>query len=154
MKKAPVLVVFALASIFILIAACDNTPTGSPNIALYDVTTVKTAVNPGDTINFGTATVYPFAPQTRNFSVENTGTAALALTGSGDQVVIAGVDPSYFTIPTQPPRSVPAGGSVTFDIVFTAAGTGSQKNATFGIASDDPDLASVSVNVTGNDLNS
>jgi hypothetical protein len=151
LKKTSILLSVALAGAFLWIGACKI---GTPNIALYDVTGTKTAVIPGATIDFGTAYVITIPhTQTRNFSIENTGTADLSLTGASGKVVISGTDAANYGIPTQPPASVPAGGSVAFDIVFTPTTTGgpATRNATIGIDSDDPDAASLSFNVTGID---
>ena len=142
----------AFVATFAIIVACDNAPAGSPNIALYDVTGTKTAVIPGSTVDFGN--VPAFSTPSRNFIVENTGTADLLLAGSGNKVVISGADAGDFNIPTQPPPSIPAGGSVTFDIMFTSTGSSTQKYATIGIASDDPDLANLSFNVLAFDQSS
>jgi hypothetical protein len=154
MTKAAVRIVVALFTTLAFLAACNPASGGSPNIALYDITSGKVPVNPGDpAIDFGTAhqTRSPYT-QLRTFSVENTGTADLVLTGSGAAVAITG-DTANFSITTQPPQSIPAGGSVSFDIVLTATATTGTftRNATIGIDSDDPDLASLSFDVTGTD---
>jgi hypothetical protein len=154
LKKTALLFAVGVAALVLTISACSTGTSGKPNIALFDVTSGTTAVNPGDTIDFGTVKQYGVPTSaTRNFRVDNTGDAALALTGTGNKVVIGGAGPGNFNIPTQPPSSIPAGGSVTFDIVFTGTTSGGTftRDATIGIASDDPDLASISFNVTGTD---
>ena len=69
--------------------------------------------------------------------------------------MVSGADASYFSINGQPPQSIPAGSSVTFDVVISA-NSGSPYGATsrfgtIGIASNDPDLANLSFDVTGTD---
>jgi hypothetical protein len=148
-KSIALPLVLALAAL-----AVTTCRTGTPNIALYDVTSVKTQVNVGDTINFGTAYIFGNPTSvTHSFSIENSGDATLALTGTGAKIVISGADASNYSIPTQPPASIPPGGSVGFDVVFTPSTSGSPvtRNAAVGLASDDPDLSAISFNVTGTD---
>jgi hypothetical protein len=146
-KRSSFLLIGVMAIMLVVLVACPTATTTGPNIALFDVTTVRTAVNPGDTVDFGT--VIAFDTSTHNFSLENTGGTDLTLTGT-TKVVITGA--SNYSIPVQPPPTVPAGGSVTFDIIFNNnTASGSTKNATIGIASDDPDIANLSFNVTGID---
>jgi predicted small secreted protein len=149
LKKSSLLVSVGLAAMVALLAACNTGTTGA-QIALYDVTSGTTAVNPGSTVDFGTAYVSgPPRPVTRNFRLDNNGDAPFTLAGAGT-IVISGADPGNFSIPTEPPASVPAGGSVDFNVLFSATTTGSpvQRKAMISISSN---LASISVNVTGND---
>jgi hypothetical protein len=140
--------IVALLALVLTLSVLTGCPSSGPIIALYDVTATKTAINPGDTVDFGI--VSAFTTATRSFSVENKGGSDLTLTGSGAKVVITGA--SNYSIPTQPPQNVPAGGSVTFDIIFNNnTASGSTKNASIGIASNDGSLANLSFNVTGID---
>ena len=152
MTRAAVRIFAALFTTVALFSACSQLANGgTPKIALYDVTSGKLQVNPGDTVDFGTVSPSGPTTSTHTFSVENTGTADLSLAASGNKIVIAGSNPSYFTIPTQPPQSIPAGGSISFDVVLTAVGTNQTKNATIGISSNDPALGDISYNATGYD---
>jgi hypothetical protein len=147
MRKVPSVLLVALMLAVLLVAGCKQ---DTPTIALFDVTGGgKVAVNPGDTVQFGTYHYGTPAPVTRNFSIENTGTADLNLTGTPDKVVISGTNAADFTIPTPPPASIPAGGSASFDIVYTAGAGLSTRSAAIGIESDDPDLANAAFNVAG-----
>jgi hypothetical protein len=156
MKKFQRILLPALILAVILAAGCKGGTSDAPivdvpSIALFDVTGGgKVAVNPGDTVQFGTYHYGTPVPLTRNFSIENTGTAALNLTGSTGKVVVSGTDTADFTIPTPPPASIPAGGSASFDIVYEPLVFGaSTRNAAIGIESDDPDLANATFNVAG-----
>jgi CSLREA domain-containing protein len=73
------------------------------------------------------------------FTVANTGTAALSLTGDTDKVVIGGANASDFTVTAQPSSPVASGGgTTTFTVKFTPGGTG-PRTATVSIADDDCD---------------
>lgn len=92
-------------------------------------------VNDGDNVvsaldhtDFGTSTT------TRTFTIQNTGTADLAISG----ISITGVNASEFSVTTPPAATVVGGGSTTFVLTFTAAGSG-VKFATVNIANDDAD---------------
>ncbi|HYF37818.1 MAG TPA: choice-of-anchor D domain-containing protein, partial [Prosthecobacter sp.] len=74
----------------------------------------------------------------RTFTITNTGTGALSLTGT-PKVVVSGTHAAEFTVTTQPTSPVAAtNGTSTFQITFdpTAAGT---RTATVSIANDDSD---------------
>ena len=85
----------------------------------------------GDFTDFGTGN-----PVTRTFTIQNTGTATLNISG----VVISGVNASEFAVTANPASSVLAGGSTTFNVTFTAASNG-VKNATVTVNNDDGDEA-------------
>jgi len=150
LKKTRIGLLTALGVAMLFVAACKL---ATVSLALFDVTGAKTAVNPGDTVNFGTAKTSPPQPQTRTFRIENTGAADYRLPFSGGRVFISGADASHFNIPTQPPQSIPPGGSANFDIVFSATTLGSNftRNAVIGISSIDTHDGSISFNVTGTD---
>jgi hypothetical protein len=85
----------------------------------------------GDHTDFGTGN-----PVTRTFTIQNTGSATLNVTG----VVISGVNAAEFSVTANPAATVAAAGSTTFNITFTAASNG-VKNATITVNSDDGDEA-------------
>ena len=73
---------------------------------------------------------------TRTFTINNTGSEDLNLTGSPYRVVITGS--SDFTVTQQPASTVAAGGTTTFEVEFNASSYGT-KTATVSIASNDYD---------------
>ena len=75
------------------------------------------------------------------FTIENTGSADLVLSGSPEKVSKTGTDASMFSIGTQPSSPVAtspvgAGGNTTFTITFTPTSTGT-KTATVTIPNND-----------------
>lgn len=92
-------------------------------------------INDGDNVvsaldhtDFGTTTT------TRTYTIQNTGTADLTISG----ITFTGANASEFSVTTPPAATVTAGNSTTFVVTFTAAGSG-VKFATVNIANDDPD---------------
>lgn len=99
-----------------------TTGVGSPDIAVAGDTDFGCVAVGGDSV-------------TKTFSIMNTGNGPLTLNGS-PRVTVTGS--SDFTVVTQPPVSVPAGGTVTFEVRFDPSGEGT-KTATLSIASNDSD---------------
>jgi Abnormal spindle-like microcephaly-assoc'd, ASPM-SPD-2-Hydin len=98
-----------------------------------------------DDTAFGSAVVGS-AAITRTFTVQNTGTGALDLTGT-PLVAISGS--SDFTISTQPATDpIAAAGSTTFVVTFTPSTLGLQ-TASISIASDDSDENPYNFDVSG-----
>jgi hypothetical protein len=89
-----------------------------------------------DLTDFGSATLSG-EPVQQTFTIENSGAAALNLTGV-PQVEIIGLHPGDFSIVSQPASQIAGGGSFTFTVEFspTAAGL---RSATISISSDDSD---------------
>ncbi len=85
--------------------------------------------------------------KTQTFTIRNTGTRALNLTGS-PRVRITGSEAAEFTVVTQPAASVAAGGQTSFSIRFDPAAFG-RRTATVLIASNDSDEGSFSFGITG-----
>jgi surface protein len=73
----------------------------------------------------------------RTFTIENTGTSNLTLTGS-PIVNITGPNASDFTVTTFPSTPIAGGSSTTFQVTFDPATAGG-KQATISIANNDPD---------------
>ncbi len=82
----------------------------------------------------------------RTFTIRNTGTATLLLTGS--PIVSVSGD---FTVTSEPAASIPAGDSTTFEITFDPSATG-VRNATVSIESDDSTLTVFDFAVSGKGL--
>ncbi|WP_431158221.1 choice-of-anchor D domain-containing protein [Winogradskyella poriferorum] len=72
------------------------------------------------------------------FTIENTGTASLALTDSSPYVSITGTNASDFTLTANPSTPISASGSTTFTITFDPSADG-LRTASVSIANDDSD---------------
>ncbi|NUO03119.1 MAG: choice-of-anchor D domain-containing protein, partial [Saprospiraceae bacterium] len=94
------------------------------------------APNTADYTDFGWTTVAA-GTITRTFSIENTGTSNLTLTG-GMPVTIGGPHAGDFTVLMQPGSPVGLGGMAQFQIQFDPSAAGA-RNATVSIASNDCD---------------
>jgi len=74
---------------------------------------------------------------TRTFTIQNTGTAVLTLTGT-PPVRIVGAHAADFAVTAQPPASISAGGSTTFAVTFDPSASG-VRTATVKIENNDAD---------------
>ena len=88
----------------------------------------------GDSTSFGTTSVTG-GTIIKTFTIENTGTGPLGLTGALP-VSVTGTNPGDFFISQQPAATVAPGGSTTFDVTFDPTTDGT-RNATISIANDD-----------------
>jgi len=101
--------------------------------------------NPNATVEFGTAAIGSDADLV--FTIKNTGSAALNLSGAPDLVAISG--DADFTVHAQPASSsVAVAGSTTFTVRFSPQVLGA-RSATITIANDDWDEGTFTFNVTG-----
>ena len=73
----------------------------------------------------------------RTYTIRNTGTATLNLTGS-PRVAVSGTHAADFTVTTQPAASIAAGGTTTFQVTFDPSAVGT-RTAALSIANDDAD---------------
>lgn len=89
-----------------------------------------------DHTDFGSALVAG-GTVVRTFTIENTGTSALSLTGT-PLVSVSGPNASDFTVTLAPASSVAAAGFTTFQVTFAPSASG-QRTATLTIANDDGD---------------
>ncbi len=89
-----------------------------------------------DHTDFGSALV---AGRTvvRTYTIRNTGTATLNLTGS-PRVSVSGTHAADFTVTAQPAATVAAGGTTTFQVTFDPSAVGT-RTAALSIANDDAD---------------
>ena len=101
-----------------------------------DIADGETTPGVADHTDFGTAFLIG-VQVTRTFTIENTGTEALSLTGT-PIVVISGAEASDFTVTLEPADSVAAGASTTFQVTFDPSAAG-VRTATVSIANDDAD---------------
>ncbi len=113
---------------------------GTPEINLKgnSVTIASSDTTPSttDDTDFGSVNVASGTVQ-KTFTIENTGTGALALNGT-PKVAISGANAGDFTVMTQPTSPVAAAGSTTFTITFDPSAT-NLRTATVSIANDDAD---------------
>ncbi len=89
-----------------------------------------------DHTDFGTVTVSS-GTQDRTFTIQNTGSATLTLSGS-PKVAVGGTHAADFTVTSQPSSPVAASGSTTFTVQFDPSASGT-RTATLSIANDDSD---------------
>lgn len=73
----------------------------------------------------------------RTFTICNTGTAALTLTGT-PRVRVSGLQAAEFKVTARPAASVPAGGAVSFQVTFDPAAAGLRR-AMVSVANNDAD---------------
>jgi len=108
-----------------------NVQGNSTNIADGDVTPTTS-----DHTDFGSALVAS-GTVVRTFTVQNTGTSALNLTGT-PVVEVSGTHAAEFTVTAVPATPIAAAGSATFEVTFdpSAAGT---RSATLSVANNDSD---------------
>jgi len=84
----------------------------------------------------------------RTFTIQNTGTATLNISGTTPFVVVSGTNAADFVVTTAPSNTVAAAGSTTFIVTFTPSGLGT-RNATLTINSNDADEAVYNFDITG-----
>ncbi len=119
---------------------------GSPLVSIADgELTVQTA----NGTDFGDANVNGTAVA-HTFTIANTGSAELILSGS-PQVVVSGASAADFTVTQQPASPVAAGGISTFTVEFVPSATGI-RTAVINIANDDFDENQYDFKVQGNGL--
>jgi hypothetical protein len=90
-----------------------------------------------DHTDFGSANVSS-GTVVRTFTIQNTGTGPLSLTGSSPYVVIGGTNSADFSVTAIPSSSIAVSGSTTFQITFDPSATGT-RSATLSIANNDSD---------------
>lgn len=105
------------------------------NVKGNGVSIVSGDVTPStaDHTDFGSAS----AGVTNVFTIENTGTGLLTLSGT-PKVAVSGANAGDFTVSVQPAATVAASGSTTFTVVFAPLALGT-RTATLSIANDDLD---------------
>lgn len=116
----------------VLLAPEINLQGNATNIVDGDITP-----STADWTNFG-ATIYLGTSIVRTFTIQNTGTAALTLSGASPYVVISGANASEFVVTAAPSNSIAAAGSTTFNVTFTPTATG-VRTATITINNNDSD---------------
>ena len=91
------------------------------------------------------------ATSTRVYTIQNTGSGVLNLTG-GTRFAVSGPHAAEFAVVAQPPATIAAGSSTTVTVNFTPAAAGT-RTATVTVASDDADEASSTFAIDGNGIN-
>ncbi|MBV7267754.1 choice-of-anchor D domain-containing protein [Winogradskyella luteola] len=117
-----------------------STPTGPEiNIQGNSNTIVDGDATPSatDDTDFGTVSTSG-GTQVNTFTIQNTGTADLSLTGSSPYVSISGTNATDFTVTTIPSSTIGPSGSTTFQIAFNPIASG-LRTASVSIANDDSD---------------
>ncbi|MBL4585819.1 MAG: choice-of-anchor D domain-containing protein, partial [Flavobacteriales bacterium] len=109
----------------------------SQNIADGDATPTTTDDTDYGTTGTGT-------PVAHTFTIQNTGTATLNVTG----VTITGTNASEFTVTTAPAATVTGSGTTTFVVTYNPNAIGTH-TATINIANDDCDEATYDFAITG-----
>jgi autotransporter-associated beta strand protein len=119
------------------------TNTGAPEIVVEQP--AETEIVSNGSQDFGTVALGSDTSLT--FTIRNSGTAELSLTGNS-LVAISGADAADFTVTTAPSASVAAAGTTTFVVTFAPSAAG-ERNATLTIESNDSDEGSYVINLTG-----
>jgi fibronectin-binding autotransporter adhesin len=116
---------------------------GTPEIAVEQP--ALTDIANGASKDFGTVTLG--SNTSLEFTIRNSGTAALNLTGS-PLVAVSEADMADFTVTATPTTPVASGGTTTFTVQF-APGAAGVRNATLTIANDDLDEGTFTINISG-----
>jgi len=103
-----------------------------------------------DGTNFGTLD-YASGTRTRTFTIQNTGTAALTISGTTPYVTITGTNAADFAVTTPPSPSVAASGSTTFVVTFNPSSVGT-KTATINIGNNDSDEGTYTFSIQGDGI--
>jgi len=136
-------------------AADQFTYTSAPEINIQGngvtITDGDTVPSETDDTDFGSRSVAS-GSTTKTFTIQNTGTAALSLTGAAPYVALSGAHADDFSVTTAPSASIAAGGSTTFDITFDPSWTGT-RSAEVSIANDDSNENPYNFNIEGTGTN-
>ncbi|MFN8263555.1 MAG: InlB B-repeat-containing protein [Chitinophagales bacterium] len=89
----------------------------------------------------------------RTFTIENTGSDTLNLTGSSPYITISGANASDFSVTAIPSNSIAAADSTTFQITFDPSAVGT-RSASISIANDDANENPYNFDIQGTGVNS
>ncbi|MEM9833085.1 MAG: choice-of-anchor D domain-containing protein [Bacteroidota bacterium] len=109
----------------------------------------NTAIASGEAYDFGEVDANTSSDEV-SFTLENTGTADLELSGTaGNLVVLSGTDADQFSVDqTQVTSPLAAGSDQTFTVTFSPTSEG-EKTATLTITSNDDDEGTYTLNLSG-----
>ncbi|MFY0673403.1 MAG: choice-of-anchor D domain-containing protein [Bacteroidia bacterium] len=100
-----------------------------------------------DHTNFGSTTVSS-GTVSNTFTIENTGSSTLTLSGSSPYVSISGNNSGDFSVTSTPSNSIATSSSTSFTIEFDPSATGT-RTATISISSDDTDESPYTFDIEG-----
>jgi hypothetical protein len=106
---------------------------------------VMTIISNGGNRNFGEVIIGSF--ESLIFSIKNTGTDDLLITGV-PRVVVTGADAQQFTVTVQPPPMIVTGGSATVVVRFQPTSIG-VKSALISISNNVSNQRSFQINLSG-----
>lgn len=89
----------------------------------------------------------------RTFTIQNTGSASLNLTGASPYVAISGTHAADFSVTAIPANSIATAGSTTFQVTFDPSALG-LRTASISIANDDADENPYTFSIQGTGSNS
>lgn len=89
----------------------------------------------------------------RTFTIQNTGSAGLNLTGASPYVAISGTHAADFSVTAIPANSIATAGSTTFQVTFDPSALG-LRTASISIANDDADENPYTFSIQGTGSNS
>ncbi|MEL1247111.1 choice-of-anchor D domain-containing protein [Flavobacterium helocola] len=87
----------------------------------------------------------------RTFTIQNTGTAALSLTGASPYVTVSGGNAADFTVTAIPSNSIAASGNTTFQVTFDPSADG-LRTTTVSIANNDSNENPYTFAIQGNGI--
>ena len=111
------------------------------------ITNGDTAPSIADNTDFGNTDI-TVGSVVNTFTIENTGTATLNLTGGSPYITISGANAADFTVTAIPAATIAVSSSTTFNITFNPTTTG-LKTATLSIANTDSDENPYSFSIQG-----
>lgn len=138
----------------VTINATNAAPTPEINLKGNATSIINTDATPSttDDTDFGAAPVTA-GSITKTFTIENTGTANLNLTGASPFVAISGANAADFAVTTNPTTPIAAAGTTTFVITFDPSAIG-LRVATLTIANNDSNEDPYVFAIQGNGVNS
>jgi autotransporter-associated beta strand protein len=131
-----------------IVLYAETSGAGAPEIAIEQP--AATDIPNGGSQGFGTVTLGSNTSLT--FTIRNTGSAGLNLTGTPPEyVVVGGTNAADFVVTAQPSTPVTSGGgTTTFTVRFAPLGaTAGARNAVLTVANNDSDEGTFTINVSG-----
>lgn len=138
---------------FTLIGSVTPTAT-SPEINIQgnstDIVSGDVTPDTADHTDFGTVSTAS-GTIVRTFTIQNTGTASLNLTGVSPYVTISGANAADFSVTAIPSNSISASGSTSFQVTFDPSADG-VRTATISITNDDSNENPYTFTIQGNGI--